>query len=151
MDAGTSHRLRNFLILVSCCVLTSFVTRFLVRAQARAECREAIDFRDYLPAMERFVQSREIAEGEMLRADLLPEDLTSAGIVMVFRRESYIIFRLPHRSILADDADTAFVYQLDQNNARAAEDIISRFSRNTVTYHVQELSKPRWLFWMYSN
>jgi hypothetical protein len=135
-------------LLLVCCVVTNRLTRWFVRADARAVCNDAIDFDSDKAAMTEFVQTRELAEGELLFGERLPQKLANAGIVRVAREGRYLIFRLPHGSLLADDADGAFVYSLTEEG-HAIEEFIARVSRKTITYHIQQLPDPRWYYWKF--
>ena len=150
MTAERKRVLRVVALLALCCFLTNRITRWFVRADARLECNEAVDFKRYEGPMTEFVRTHELADGERLHGANLPDDLAQVGIVQVSREGRFLLFRLPHHSILADDADGAFVYNLS-NEGRVIEDLVVRAGRKRGTVHIQHLSTPGWYYWMFSD
>ena len=148
----TLRKWRNALILVAiacgCSFAGGLVGWFVGMGQASREGRDAIHFSRYRQAMTEFVNAHEMADGQILRGEALSSTIRDAGIVQVSRMGRLIVFELPHKSFLADDADSAFVYQLD-DKGRVVDELVS--NRRTVTYHVQSLSTPGWYFWMFSD
>jgi hypothetical protein len=136
------------LILVACCILTSVVTRWFLFAELSSDLDYAGDIHSYKSAFDDFLQNHQLGDGEQINGEKLPARLKSIGIVNVYRNGRLVYFVLTNTSLLADDATSEFIYQLD-NDGGAIEEILRTTHRNT--YHIQHLSSaPRWYYWMHN-
>ncbi len=139
--------LRYCSAIVLCCIITSYVTKTIVRSNVRNECGWSTDFYHSKDALSDFVQSHQLAHGEQLHDKQLPPELKRMGITSVYRNGRLLYFVLEHTSILADDATSEFIYQLD-NNGGTIEEVMKLTKRKT--YHIQHMkSADRWYYWMH--
>ncbi len=124
------------------------MTRWLVRLSIESDCGEVVKFSRYEGAFDEFVRSHDLADGEQVTGEQLPERLHDLGIVNVYRNGRFVYFVLAPRGFLADEATREFFYQLD-NNGHAIEDVLR--TTNRTTYHIQHIpSAPRWHYWLHN-
>ena len=124
------------------------MTNWVVRNEVQRDCHEVVHFHRYKGAFEDFLAANSLKDSEEVNGDRLPPPLSSLGIGNVYRNGRFVYFVLPHTSLLADDATSEFIWQLD-NNGGAIETILSTTKRGT--YHIQHLnSAPGWYFWMHN-
>ena len=140
--------LRYCSAIVLCCIITSYVTKTIVRSNMRNECGRSIDFYHIKDALSDFVRGHQLEHGEHLDEKQLPPKLKRIGITSVYRNGRLLYFVLEHTSILADDATSEFIYQLD-NNGGTIEEVMKLTKRKT--YHIQHMmSAPGWYYWMHN-
>ncbi len=140
--------LQYCLAVILCCGFTSYVTMVIVRSSMRYECGRSIDFHYKKDVLFDFVQSHQLAHGEHLYEKQLPTELKRMGITSVYRNGRLLYFVLEHTSILADDATSEFIYQLD-NNGGTIEEVMKLTKCNT--YHIQHMTyAPGWYYWMHN-
>jgi hypothetical protein len=135
------------LLLVSCFV-TNRVTRWLVLVDAYAQCGDAVEFDGRKDPLVKFVQTRNLSDGEEVPGKSIPRSLANAGVVHVSRQGRFIIFKLVSRSWLPalDAADSYFVYQVD-NKGGGIEELMGMLAGEAKTYHIQYLLTPGWYYW----
>ena len=135
-------------MLLICCVLTSLVTMWFVIADVRVNYGRAVEFAHYKDALNEFVQTHTLADGEQVSGDALPARLRTAGIVNVYRKGRFVCFVMPPRGFLADEATCEFIHNLDEQGGIVEE--ILRTTKRT-TYHVQSfITAPGWYYWMHN-
>lgn len=144
----TKKWLKFVLIVVLCGLVSSFVTRWFVLVSIGPDCDGVTDFYRHKDALNGFVQTHDLADGEQVNGDSLPAQLRNIGITNIYRNGRFVYFVMPHRSFLADDATREFIWQLDWTGG-GIEEILRTTKRNT--YHIQHLSSaPGWYFWMHN-
>ena len=140
--------LRYCSAIVLCCIITSYVTKTIVRSNMRNECGRSIDFYYKKDVLYDFVQRHQLTHGEHLHDEQLPPELMRIGITSVYRNGRLLHFVLEHTSMLADDAISEFIYQLD-NNGGTIEEVMKL--TESKTYHIQHLtSAPGWYYWLHN-
>ena len=94
-----------------------------------------------------FVRGHQLEHGEHLDEKQLPPELKRIGITGVYRNGRLLYFVLQHVSILADDATSEFIYQLD-NTGGTIEEVMKLTKRKT--FHIRHMtSAPGWYYWMH--
>ena len=131
---------------VGCSCGTHFITRWLYRNESWQVSREAKDFPRYKDAFIEFVRDRELADGERIEQESLPQKLRGLDIRSVYRKGLFVHFVLPDNGLNADGTGE-FVYTLDRQ--ASIEELTKSTKRSTV--HAQRLydgSEP-WIYWMH--
>ena len=133
------------LILTACCVLVSLITKWFVSRSYMYDFGDAVDIQDYRPLFERFLDSKELADGEQVNGENLPDDLRAIGIVNVYRNGRFVYFVLTPNCFIGDCVIGEFIWQRDDGRT-AIEEILRTTKRNT--YHILHFhSVRRWYYW----
>lgn len=144
----TKRQLKVALVVVLACLVSSFATREFVLLSIGQDCDGVTDFYRNKDALNGYVYTHDLDDGEEVNGDRLPTEMRRVGITNVYRNGRFVYFVMPHRSLLADDATREFIWQLDRDGG-GVQEILRTTKRNT--YHIQHLSSaPGWYFWMHN-
>ena len=95
----TKRRVLRFLVLLTSCVLTSLVTKWVVLADVERDCGDVPEFPRYKAALNEFVcKLGNSPDGEQVNGEQLPANLLrELDIVNVYRNGRFIYFCVsPH-------------------------------------------------------
>jgi hypothetical protein len=136
------------ILVIAACFVTNRVTKWRITS-SQWSSKGAWEFRSRQATLLEFVQTHQLADGEVLTGATVPDQLVDTGICRVKCEGRFVLFELTPTTLIPSlDAATSYYVYLADVKQGGVNELIDSLGRRGTTYHVQVLSANGWYYWV---